>query len=65
MPTPEQLSNVKLNNNLDLFRTTCKVLRLPKAIERIRSSKRLMPWFQAVMALWMYERAKRHTSRNK
>ena len=35
VPTTEQLSNVKLNNNLDLFRTICKVLRIPKAIERI------------------------------
>ena len=35
VPTPEQLSNVKMNRNLDLFRTTCKVLRIPKAIERI------------------------------
>ena len=35
MPTSEQLSNVKLNNNLDPFRTTCKVLRMPRAIERI------------------------------
>ena len=30
VPTPEHLSNVKLNNNLDLFRTTCKLLRIPK-----------------------------------
>ena len=34
-PTPEQLSNVKMSRKLDLFRTTCKVLRIPKAIERI------------------------------
>ena len=64
MPTPEQLSNVKMNCNLDLFRTTCKVLRIPKAIERIWSRQRLMPWFRAVMTTWMYERAKRHMSRN-
>ena len=37
VPTPEQLSNVKMNRNLDLFRTTCKILRIPKAIERIWS----------------------------
>ena len=37
VPTPEQLSNVKMNSNLDLFRTTCKILRIPKAIERIWS----------------------------
>ena len=64
VPTPEQLSNVKMNNNLDLFRTTCKVLRTPKAIERIWSRQRLMPWFRTVMTSWIYERAKRHMSRN-
>ena len=64
VPTPEQLSNVKLNNSSDLFRTSCKVLRIPKAIERIWSRQRLKPWFRAVMTSWMYERAKRHTSRN-
>ena len=64
VPTPEQLSNVKMNHNFDLFRTTCKVLRIPKHIERIWSRQRLMPWFRAVMTSWMYERAKRHMSRN-
>ena len=64
VPTPEQLSNVKVNHDLDLFRTTCKVLRTPKAMERIWSRQRLMPWFRAVMTSWMYERAKRHMSRN-
>ena len=47
--SPEQLSNVKLNRNLDLFRTTCKVLRISKANERRWSRQRLMPWFRAVM----------------
>ena len=64
VPTPEQLSNVKMSHELDLFRTTCKVLRIPKAIERIWSRQGLMPWFRAVMTSWMYERAKRHMSRN-
>ena len=64
MPTPEQLSNVKMNRNLDIFRTTCKILRIHKAIERIWSSQRLMPWFRAVMTSWMYELAKRHVSKN-
>ena len=62
--TSEQETAVKINRNLDLFRTTCKVLRIPKAIERIWSRQRLMPWFRAVMTSWMYERAKRHMSRN-
>ena len=63
-PFSEQLSNMKMNRNLDLFRTTCKVLRIPKDIERIWSRQRLLPWFRAVMTSWMYERAKRHMSRN-
>ena len=58
LPTPEQLSKVRMNRNLDLFRTTCKVLRIPKATERICSRLRLMPWFRALMILWIYERAK-------
>ena len=49
VPIPEQLSNVKMNLNLDLFRNTCNVLRIPKAIERIWSRQRLMTWFRAVM----------------
>ena len=49
VPTPEQLSSVKFNHNLDLFRTTCRVLRISKAIGRIWASQRLMPWFRAVM----------------
>ena len=64
VPTPEQLSDVKLNNNIDLFGTTCNVLKILKAIERIRARQRLMPWFRAVMTSWMYESAKRHMSRN-
>ena len=64
VPTPDQLSYVKMSRKLDLFRATCKVLRIPKAIERIWSRQRLMPWFRAVMTSWMYERAKRHMSRN-
>ena len=35
VPTPEQLSSVKFNHSLDLFKTICRVLRIPKAIERI------------------------------
>ena len=63
VPTPEQLSNVKMKHK-NLFRNTCKVLRIPKPIERIWSRQRLMPWFRAVMTSWMYERAKRQMSRN-
>ena len=64
MPTPEQLSSVKFNHSLDLFRATCKVLRIPKAIEGIWARQILMPRFRALMTSWMYERAKHHMSRN-
>ena len=64
MPTPEQLSSVKCNHTSDFFRTTCKFLRIPRAIERIWARQKLMPWFRAVMVSWRYERAKRHMSRN-
>ena len=63
VPTPKQLSSVKFNNSLDLLRTTCRVLRIPRAIERIWARQNSMPWFRAVMTSWMYERAKRPTSR--
>ena len=64
VPTPEQLSNVKMNHNLDLFRTTCKILTIPNAIERTWSRQRLMAWIRAVVTSWMYECRKRHMSRN-
>ena len=64
VPTPEQLSRVSLSKKLDLFRTSSKTLRIPKAIERIWARQRLMPWFRAVMTAWVYERAKYHMSQN-
>ena len=64
MPTPEQLSRVSLSKRLDLFRTTCKILRIPKALERICALPRLMPWFRAEMTAWVCKRAKRHMSLN-
>ena len=64
VPTPKQLSSVKNNPSLDIFRSNCKVLRLPKAIVRISARQRLMHWFRAAMTAWMSERAKRHLSRN-
>ena len=62
MSTPKQLSNVKFNNNLDLFRTTCKVLKIPKAIERIWARQKLTPWLRAVMTAWVF--FKPHMSQN-
>ena len=64
VPTPEQLSRVSVSKKLDLFKTTCKIFRIPKAIERICARRRLMPWFRAVMTKCVCERAKRHMSRN-
>ena len=64
VPTPEQLSRVSISKRLDLFKTTCKILRIPKEIERIWTRHRLMPWFRALMTAWVYEHAKRHLSRN-
>ena len=64
MPNPEQLGRVSLRKRLDLFRTTCKVLRKPKARESIWARQRLMPWFRAVMTSGVYEHPKRHRSQN-
>ena len=49
VPTPEQLSRVSLSKKLELFKTTCTVLRKPIAIQRIWARQRLMPGFRAVM----------------
>ena len=35
VPTSEQLSRVSISKKLDLFRTTCIILRIPKEIEKI------------------------------
>ena len=35
VPNPEQLSRVSISNRLDLFKTTRKILRVPKEIESI------------------------------
>ena len=63
VPTPEQLSLVNVSRKLDLFKTTCRILRIPKAIERIRARQMLLSWFHAVMTSWIYEHVKRHMSR--
>ena len=42
VPTPEQLGRVSLSKRLDLFRTTCKVLRKPMARENFWARQRLM-----------------------
>ena len=62
VPTPEQLSRVSISKILDMSKTTCKILRIPK--KKFWASQRLMPWFRAVMTAWVCERAKRHLSQN-
>ena len=64
VPTPEQLSKVSLSRKLDLFKTSSRILRILKAIERKSARQRLMPWFQAVMMLWMNGRSKSQMPRN-
>ena len=59
VPTPEQLSRVSISRRLDLFKTTCKILRILKEMERIWARQRLPPGFRALM-----EGAMRHMSRN-
>ena len=34
VPTPEQLSRVRISKSLNQFKMTCKVLRISKEIER-------------------------------
>ena len=34
VPTPEQLSRVSISARLDLFKTTCKILRISKEIKK-------------------------------
>ena len=62
VPTPEQLSKMSVSKKLDLYKTTCKNLRIPKAIEMIWTRQIMMPWFRAVIKVWVYERAKHHIS---
>ena len=47
-----------------MFKATCKMLRIPKAIEQIWARQRLLPWFHEVITSWIYEHTKRHMSRN-
>ena len=60
----KQLSNVKFNNSLDLFKTTRGILKVPRAIEMIWARQILMPWSRAVMTSWICQRSKRHMTRN-
>ena len=64
LPTPEQLCKQSFSRKLDMFKATCKILRIPKAIEMIWARQRLMRWFHAVITSWIDERMERHMSRN-
>ena len=37
--TPEQLSRVSISTRLDLFKTTCKILRISKEIKKFGQDK--------------------------
>ena len=50
----EKLSRANISKKLDLFRTTCIILRIPKQIEKIWTRQSLMPWFRAVKTAWVH-----------
>ena len=62
MGLPDQVQNVSIlvvsagdgSEKLDLLKTTCKVLRIPKASESICARQNLMAWFRSVMTAWVY-----------
>ena len=57
-PTKEQLQEFDCLKDLDLFETTCKILKFPT------DQKTLMAWFRANMTAWLYEYAKKHMSKH-
>ena len=63
-PTREQLQKLDCLKDLDLFETTCKILKVPKEVKKIWARRRLMPWFRANMTAWLYEYAKKHMSKH-
>ena len=63
MPTKEQLQELDCLKVLDLFETTCKILNIPMEVKKIWARRRLMPWFRDNMTAWLYEYAKKHTSK--
>ena len=63
-PTREQLRKLDCLKDLDLFETMCKVLNIPMEVKKIWARKRLTPWFRANMTAWLYEYAKKHTSKH-
>ena len=52
--TSEQEMAVSVSKKLDLLKTTCKVLKIPKAIKSIWARQKLMAWFRSVMTAWVY-----------
>ena len=52
--TSKQEMSVSVSKKLELLETTCKVLRIPKAIESFWARPKLMTWFCSVMTAWVY-----------
>ena len=59
MSTKEQLQELDCLNDSDLFEAMCKTLNIPN------SRRRLMPWSRVNMTAWLYEYAKKHTSKHR
>ena len=63
-PTKEQLQELDCLKGLDLFKTTCKILKIPMEVEKLWARRRLMPRFRANLTAWLYEYAKKHMSKH-
>ena len=63
-PTKEQLQELDCLKDLDLFETTCKILKIPMEVKKIWARRRLMPWLRANMTAWLYKYAKNHMSKH-
>ena len=63
-PTREQLQKLDCLKDLDLFETTCKILKILMEVKKIWARRQLMPWFRANMTAWLYEYAKKHMSKH-
>ena len=62
--TREQLQKLDCLKDLDLFETTCYILKIPMEVKKIWARRRLMPRFRANMTAWLYEYAKKHMSKH-
>ena len=63
-PTREQLQKLDCLKDLDLFETTCEILKIRMEVKKVWARRRLMPRFKANMTAWLYEYAKKHMSKH-